>query len=306
MDLNANDYQPRADRRRGWAGVIVRKVVEGYLRRNARQLLAQGVPQFFVVSQDHISNRILLGGFYERGYLDAAFEMLRANVRLKGVAIDAGANIGNHSLYFSRHYDRVLSFEPNPRLDLVLRANAALVGNIECFCLGLSDRASDSKLRVIDGYNLGSSTIIEDAGQKLAAVYPISLARLDDIDSVKGVDVGLIKIDVENWELQVLTGSVETLARCSPLVLFEQHERCFASDGSDSAVVSFLRAQGYDFFYEVDIFPRWQTGAPKHLRNAIQHIWRLVAGYSFQIRPIDRFHKRFYSFIIASKTALRL
>jgi len=33
-----------------------------------------------------------------------------------GTIADVGANIGNHALAFARHFDRVITLEPNPRV----------------------------------------------------------------------------------------------------------------------------------------------------------------------------------------------
>jgi FlaA1/EpsC-like NDP-sugar epimerase len=44
------------------------------------------------------------------------------------------------------------------------------------------------------------------------------------IDSFDLNNVSLIKIDVEGMELKVLSGAVDTLQRCQPVVLFEHHK----------------------------------------------------------------------------------
>ena len=56
-----------------------------------------------------------------------------------GIAMDIGANIGNHALYFSDYFRWVHCFEPNPRTFKVLALNAELASNITCFNVGISD-----------------------------------------------------------------------------------------------------------------------------------------------------------------------
>ena len=40
-----------------------------------------------------------------------------------GTVLDIGANIGNHSLFFSNYFYKVLSFEPHPKIFKVLAIN---------------------------------------------------------------------------------------------------------------------------------------------------------------------------------------
>ena len=305
MDDLFKEYRPDDKKRRDWLNVLLKKGVETFLRRNSKRALAEHVPQFFIVSQDHISNRVMLHGVYERGLLDAAMVFLKRNDQLVGSAVDAGANIGNHSLYLSQFYERVFSFEPNPKLSLVLRANAALTNNVTCLQFGLSDESSDSTLHVVNGYNLGASTVV--APEKLANTESlgISLVSLDSVAELAECHIGLFKIDVESWEINVLRGASSTLDRCSPVIFFEQQKECFPDDGSDSPVVAHLRGKGYSHFYEIDIFPRVSWIGVKHLRNLAEHVIRVALGYRYEVRPVQKFHKRFYSFIIASKRELQ-
>jgi FkbM family methyltransferase len=57
-------------------------------------------------------------------------------------------------------------------------------------------------------------------------VVPGKFDEIDQrtVDHFNFNDVGLIKIDVEGMELKVLSGAVETLQRCRPVVLFEHHK----------------------------------------------------------------------------------
>lgn len=299
-------YRRKAGLRRDWWRVLRGKLLEGRLRRNTKALLAEGVPQFFIIAQDHISSRVLLNGIYERGYLDAAMDCLLRSGRVDGIAIDAGANIGNHSLYFSQFYKAVHAFEPNPFVHAVLRANASLAGNIVPHQVGLSDCAGSARLQIVNAYNLGSSTVAATADDPQRASCEIVLQPLDRVFADSADRIGLLKIDVENLELAVLTGAAVMLDRHSPVVFFEQHAGCFDRADGETDCVAFLRGTGYHHFYEVDVFPRVRWVGAGHLRNLLQHIMRIVGGYRYEVRPVQTFEKRFYSFIIASRDPLKL
>ena len=73
--------------------------------------------QMAVFSSDHISHDINLDGIYEKDYLLTLINWLK-EIQIdifNGVAIDVGANIGNHSVFFSKFFKKVYSFEPNPK-----------------------------------------------------------------------------------------------------------------------------------------------------------------------------------------------
>ncbi len=66
------------------------------------------------------------------------------------------------------------------------------------------------------------------------------------IDSLRLDDVLLLKLDVEGYEMKVLEGSRETLARCRPFVMMELKDRKIAKGTADMAPHEFLVAQGYE------------------------------------------------------------
>ena len=78
-----------------------------------------------IFSFDHIGHKINLDGVYERNELDFLFEWLATHSPdvFNGTAIDIGANIGNHSLYLSNYFEKVVSFEPHPRTFKLLEIN---------------------------------------------------------------------------------------------------------------------------------------------------------------------------------------
>ena len=71
--------------------------------------------QLAIFSFDHISHDINLDGLYEKDYLMTLIKWLREYKPsvFEGSVIDAGANIGNHSIFFSKFFKNVYSFEPN-------------------------------------------------------------------------------------------------------------------------------------------------------------------------------------------------
>lgn len=140
------------------------------------------------------------------------------------LALDVGANAGVYSAVMRRHARLCHAFEPNPDYAWVYRR---VFGDVIFHSLALSDRAGRATFQVPvveDVAYAGWGTLERPeifAGYETRE-FDVELARLDGL----GLDpIGLIKIDVEGHELEVLRGGQETLRRDRPAVLVEAEER---------------------------------------------------------------------------------
>jgi len=174
-------------------------------------------------SGDHIGNRIEKDGIYEKREIRLFVELLK-NME-SPVVLDIGANIGNHTLVFSRYADTVYSFEPIPEIFSVLSRNIAQNGieNVHAFNKALSDSCGRQVIYINREGNLGASSLHRKTGDTEEAV--IDSVRGDDFLSESGIErVDLIKMDVEGHEFNVLAGLEHAISRCRPLVIMEGND----------------------------------------------------------------------------------
>lgn len=275
---------------------------EAYKRRTLRLLkqlsnqhLANRRKQLAVFSYDLIGHRINLDGVYEGEYLGLLFDWLapaQKGLLANGCAVDIGANVGNHTIFFAPFFRRVFSFEPNPKTFRLLQLNADLVDNVTCFNAGISDSDREGLLD-LRYHNTGVSRISETS---TADTVSIELKRLDSfVGDVE--DIRLVKIDVEGHEAQVLRGSEATLRKHRPLVIFEQHKKDFANGTSES--IDILKSYGYQTFAVVESFPPRLVFLPRVIRRFCQSAIRMLFGEYKEIRIRTHFDPQFYAFIIA-------
>lgn len=269
---------------------LIRVLLLGYQGRLARGYVKNGMPQVATFAFDHIGQTINLFGRYEAEELALLSQWLKARGALKGACVDAGANIGNHALFFSEFFGKVFAFEPNPATFRLLAINAGLTGNIQCFDFGLSDVDGEAAFQV-PKLNVGGARIVTGDAARDVSTRRIAIRRLDAVPDIASQEIGLIKIDVEGNELAVLKGSVATIQRCKPIVIFEQQQREFAD--SRSPCIDFLRANGYTAFH---VFER----SPQMGNVYLSALARLLLGETIAIRRIDVFRKQFYPMIIAT------
>jgi FkbM family methyltransferase len=168
-------------------------------------------------SSDTISD--IINGVYNSKHQKTFYELeLLEYIKSKftgGVVLDIGANIGNHSLFFSKFvFNKTFAFETNPS-NIILLNETKKINNISDESLVIYHVAlSDGHYKYINKDfrgNMGRSFIIEGEGDLITK-------KLDDFDLPK---VDLIKLDVEGHELNVLKGSNVLINKDFPHIVLE-------------------------------------------------------------------------------------
>lgn len=197
-----------------------------------------------VFAHDHIGIQINLHGVYDKPELDLLFGFLAplAATFREGVALDIGANIGNHALFFGGRFRAVHAFEPNPAAYHLLAFNARLAPNVIAHPIGLGETRAAVQLNQ-DLDNMGASSIrYAPAGN--ASSVQIEVHRLDELElPLDGLC--FMKVDVEGFEPQVLRGGLQVIAKHQPVIVMEQLEREFAQGEPES--IAMLRGMGFRF-----------------------------------------------------------
>jgi FkbM family methyltransferase len=131
---------------------------------------------------------------------------------------DVGANMGYYSILGAKAVGtegKVFSFEPNPKINRILRENFFINGiSAHIFDYALGSRTEEVIMRVRadqsgGGYLSNDSNSITSAGFD---EYKVRMARLDDIIDA-GTSIDLIKIDAEGFEPDIIRGAVSTIQR---------------------------------------------------------------------------------------------
>lgn len=178
------------------------------------------------------------GQFYEYTYLN-----LIRSFRLEGCAVDVGGNVGNHAFALAGMFAEVISVEPFPPLFERLQAKTMDLPGVQPYNVAFG---SDDGTLAFDpprGRNLGTGRLHESGVARVAVVRGDTF-----LHGRHRLEIGLIKVDVEGHEAEVLRGLSETLRRARPLVLYEA-PRAFRKKGGASLADSFrLFPEGYSFW----------------------------------------------------------
>lgn len=175
--------------------------------------------------------------------------------RLAGPAmlvVDVGANLGLYSAFLSRcvgAQGRVISFEPDPDLHRLLVANCAAnaCANVEAHNLALGDGPGRMALSR-SALNGGDNHLGPVAHGAFRRSLEVDVAALDLL--MPGLAPGLVKLDVQGWELRALRGMAGLLGRVERVgVLLEVCPRSLRRAGdSPEDLFGFLGGLGFGLY----------------------------------------------------------
>lgn len=128
------------------------------------------------------------------------------------IAVDVGANVGLWAKPLSKKFNQIIAFEPMLQVLECLKLNVKDLP-VEINEFALSNVAGSIDM-VYDSENTGSSYVVENS------TGSIILKTLDELNLPK---FGLLKVDCERHDLQVLQGAEKTILIYKPIIVVEQH-----------------------------------------------------------------------------------
>lgn len=181
-----------------------------------------------------MANEMKEDGSYQGGHLRAVLPFVTDH----SVAVDGGAHVGTWTKPLSGLFGSVVAIEPSPDTYEALVANMQAFGcaNVTCHHVALGAAPGFVSMtwdkRAADLANTGGRYV-----QEHGEIWRITL------DSLNLPSLGFLKLDVEGAEPDALKGGAETIARCKPIVLFENKGFCrrygYPADGPQQVLTKF-------------------------------------------------------------------
>lgn len=184
-----------------------------------------------------MASEVSAAGTYQLPNLEAALRY----VTDFGCAIDCGAHVGTWSKVMAQRFTRVVAVEPSDDTFECLQLNLLNAGldNVNCVRAAVGCRAGLVTM-AIDAQNKARGNTGARhvrAGGKIPVIT---------IDSLALEHVGFIKLDIEGSEPDALRGAKDTIARCRPVILYEDKKLWHRYFGQPKeSVANFLHGQGY-------------------------------------------------------------
>ncbi|EMH3578650.1 FkbM family methyltransferase [Campylobacter lari] len=169
--------------------------------------------------------------------------------------LDIGANIGNHSIYWSliSNVKAIYSFEPIKNTFDILQKNIYINNikdKIQIFNIALGKENSYADIKFYDSNNIGATQITQKnpSHPSAANVQNIQIVKLDEFinSNFQYEKIDMIKIDVEGFENNVLAGAVNTIEKYHPTIVIE------IFDENYEKINSFFHSISYSLIEKLD------------------------------------------------------
>ena len=198
----------------------------------------------FNINDQYIGKSLDLYGEYSEGEA-ALFDQI---IQEGQVVIDAGANIGSHTVFFAQKVGRggfVHAFEPQRLVFQVLCANMALNSFSQVYCHPMALGAERGVVQVPQivpwqEYNFGGLALGQSEAGDIVSRVPL--------DELGLAACHFIKVDVEGMEMDVLKGAQGILQKFQP-VLYVENDRPEKSD----ILLQYLDGLGYEMYWHLPL-----------------------------------------------------
>jgi FkbM family methyltransferase len=205
--------------------------------------------EFLLIAGDLISDHFNLYGQWAETEIDLCRVLLTPD----SVVIEAGANLGTHTVALSKlcPAGQIIVFEPQSKLFGLLSGNLAInrCDNVRAFNMALADTVTEFEIETGNydyAFNYGAFSI--NKGFSTERQFPgyvrYEKVRTQTIDAAVAEQqlerVDLLKIDVEGYEQKVLDGAKDTIARFMPDLIVEAVDR-----DQTKAVHAMMKERGY-------------------------------------------------------------
>jgi FkbM family methyltransferase len=190
----------------------------------------------------------------------------KSTINQTPLIIDAGANIGASSVYFSCTYPKslIFSIEPDPNNFSLLSLNT---GSFNCFRFNGAISNTDGELELFDpgmsDWGFRTAEVKSERSPAASIVKCITPDAILDHPAANKTVPFIFKIDIEGAEQYLFDGDTSWLEKF-PLVIIELHDWMLPFAGSSRNFIKAVARYEFDFIHKgenIFLFNRGILGA---------------------------------------------
>ncbi len=212
---------------------------------------------FYMDARSTLFRRLIRDGRYEPELTALCLEHIKSDRDV----IDAGANIGFHSVLFARQLKgaRVLAVEPTTSAVGRLHRNLELnevADRVIVHKGALAEQSGSLTMKTMAGreeYSTLGEWVHPSIAQLEYVTEQVEVSTLDALVSQYQLNPGFLKVDVEGAEYRLLQGAEQVLREHRPVIIAELSNALLAANGSSGAqVLDFIRSFNYEILDPLD------------------------------------------------------
>lgn len=196
----------------------------------------------------HMDDPHIISGMREtRDYYEAPMLRWIAKNIPVGMALDVGANFGNHSIFLAARGWKVIAIEPvKENMQLLLQNTKGL--DVTCVWAGASDAPGTARVKKQDDWRWSQVQLRPDGEGDEVYTIPLDIYAPNPIN--------LVKLDAEGMEMAILHGMTSLLKMRHPELFIEAH-----TDDDLEALKLFLGEYGYILIERFNHSPTYHFSA---------------------------------------------
>ena len=217
---------------------------------------------FSVYENDvYIVRYFKLGLVYEEDFI---IKYLKPLIEQCRVVLDVGAHIGSHTITYTSLNPAIIvhSFEPQKKVFNLLKQNVLqnnLEDRVNLYNVCVGNNCGDAELAINASDDIGPAGPVSYGDNVPRNIGGVSIGKggekvsMISIDSLNLEICDFIKIDIEGYEPLAITGAMDTIHRCRPVICFEKNDKTmpFEEFGlpNNSNIFDMLLPLGYVVYY---------------------------------------------------------
>ena len=164
---------------------------------------------YYLPDDKYVGQRIAL-----EKYEPYETDLIQRQVKNGDVVVDVGANIGYYTVLLAKKTKKVYAFEPDKTNYKILRKNIEINGLKNVIAVNAAVGSSDGEINLSKSEeNFGDHKLYGEGKKE-----KVKIVKLDDFVKEK---VGLIKIDTQGWEPEVIDGAKKIIEKNKPIIFME-------------------------------------------------------------------------------------
>jgi len=189
--------------------------------------------------------------YYEPDYEADNYSFLKDYVKPGMHIIDIGAHLGLFSVCSSQlagSDGKIICLEPTPGTYEVLKKTLALnkCDNVIPLQQAVGAVKGETVFFVSSTAACNSNSLVANVSEGNTEKYNVNITTIDDIVNTYQLNPGLIKIDAEGAELDVLKGGIKTLMKKKPVLILGLHPAFIKQKGDSlEAIWEILMSANY-------------------------------------------------------------